>query len=178
MESSREVHEPWEELDETSKPWSPPSESSYTGFASGGRWGASNIMINTAKKTNYLCLAVLFLILFPLQVFQLIAKETNRYVYEDWVKECDMVDRDGRKMKKKNFIACKKKEKGARHRADKEGTKFKITPGYIIAWIAILIYHGAKHGGQTKLCCIGKKNRMVTLAHRFKTQCRETHLNL
>jgi len=53
------------------------------------------------------------------------------------------------KNEEKKFVTCKKKEKGSCHRADKENIKFKITPGYIIAWIAILIYHDAKHGGQT-----------------------------
>jgi len=81
MESSRDKHKPWEELDERSDRWNSPSENTYTGFASGGRLGASNTIINSAKKTKYIPLAILFLILFPFQVIQLIAKETNRYAY-------------------------------------------------------------------------------------------------
>ena len=70
LESSRDIHKPWEELDERSDRWNPPSENTYTGFASGGRMGASNTIINCAKKTKYIPLAKLFLILFPFQVIQ------------------------------------------------------------------------------------------------------------
>ena len=149
LESSRDIHKPWEDLDERSDRWNPQSENTYTGFASGGRLGASNTIINSAKKTKYIPLAISFLSLFSFQVIQLMAKETNRYAYEDWVRKVDRVDRDGEKMKKKKFVPCKKKEIGSCHRADMEEIKFKITPGYIIAWTAVLIYHGAKHGGQT-----------------------------
>ena len=41
---------------------------------------------------------------------------------------------------KKHFVLCAKKDKDSRRRFDKE---FEISLGFVIAWIGIVIYHGA-----------------------------------
>lgn len=51
LETSRPVHKPWVELDEDSETWNPPPDDSYTGYAAGSKWGPSNLIIESAKKT-------------------------------------------------------------------------------------------------------------------------------
>ena len=45
--------------------------------------------------------ALVFLTMFPLAVFAKISEETKAYAYKDWVKKVEIVDRDGKTMKKK-----------------------------------------------------------------------------
>ena len=50
-------------------------------------------------------------------------------------------------MKKKRLLPSKKKRgNGVRKRASKESVKFPITLGFVIAWIGVLILHGAMGG--------------------------------
>ena len=139
MESSRDVHKPWSELNENSESWKPRHQDTYAGPYGGGNRGPSSKIIEIAQKPTS-TLATIFFALFPISIFKAIVKHTDIYAYKAYVKSCSSLDRDGKPMKKKHFVACNRKDKDARHRASEE---FKITLGYIIAWFGILIYHGA-----------------------------------
>jgi len=58
-----------------------------------------------------------------------------------------VTDRDGKKMKKKRLLPSKKRRgKNVQKRASKEAVEFPITLGFVIAWIGIIILHGALGG--------------------------------
>ena len=73
---------------------------------------------------------------------------TNEYVYEDWVVEKTVHDSDGNEKKKKILVGCDKKTPGCRHRGDTESIKFQSTPGFVLAWLALLIIQGGHFGSK------------------------------
>ena len=86
-------------------------------------------------------LAHLFLTIFTVQLVNVIARESQKYANEEFVKLVDA----GHRKKRKIFENCQPNDEGARHRAEGPAhKKWNITPGYIIAWLGILIYHSAR----------------------------------
>ena len=116
MESSRDVHKPWSELNENSESWKPRHQDTYAGPYGGGNRGPSSKIIEIAQKPTS-TLATIFFALFPISIFKAIVKHTDIYAYKAYVKSCSSLDRDGKPMKKKHFVACNRKDKDARHRA-------------------------------------------------------------
>jgi len=141
LEPAREVHSSWTELHEGSAFWTPKDSDDYDGHSSGGKAGPRNEMIDAGKIAT--TLADIFFFLFPLTLFDLIAKMTKHYAYDEWVVEKKGNDRDGHEKKKAYFQRCSAQTPGARHCADKEVIKYPVTRGYIMTWIGILIMHGA-----------------------------------
>ena len=91
----------------------------------------------------------------PLAFFVKVANMTHIYFYKDWVVENFGQGRDGDWNRKKYFANIPPKKNGVnypgqRHRTDKDQRKFKITPGYVIFWIGILIPQGAHFGSHTR----------------------------
>jgi len=145
LESRREVHEPWRELSEESPSWTPQNVFRNTGYSGGSNYGPSTNILAAVKSR--IDLSSIFFRLFPIELFEHIARESERYANKDWVKEIEINDRDGNVMKKKRLIPSRRHEAGSRHRSLK-GDSFPVTTGFVIAWVGILIYHGATHAGQ------------------------------
>ena len=149
----RPVHEPWVELDaDNDVQWQPSGRDTYEGSEGGGSAGPSSAMMQVVRTAD--SLTSLFLFILPLSFFQEVAKLSNKYAYLDWVVEKWGKNRDGDTKKRSHFedVPAKQGSKaypGGRHRADKEKKKYKITPGFVLCWIAILILQGA-HFGQDK----------------------------
>ena len=140
-ESVRPVHKPWSELLNPFS-WKPGRRNTYSGPRGSGRAGASASITSLISTTS--SLAIIFFSFFPLSVFKKITRETKRYAYEDNVEETEVTDRDGKPKKKKRLLPTKKtRGDGVRKRASKEPVEFDITLGYVIAWIGVLILHGA-----------------------------------
>ena len=150
MEPVREVHSPWIELTRDNNiEWEPDLRDSYTGPMGGGDSGPSRDMRMLARRAKDL--SCVFLTVLPLSFFASVAQFTNKFAYKDFVKEQDQTDRDGFLKKKKMVVDCQEytdgmKTPGARHRADNEKYKFRVTTGFVLAWVAILIIQGAMFG--------------------------------
>ncbi len=85
-------------------------------------------------------------------LIQFIADRTRFYAYEDLVVEKVQLDADGNQKKRKVFKRCKKGTPGARKRAQRETQQYEITPGFVLAFIAILIIQGAKYSNYCRMC--------------------------
>ena len=85
-------------------------------------------------------LATIFLTLFPITLFNCIARMSEKYAFKDWVAPVEAVDRDVIIAKKTKLQPCKSNDPNKRH-GSTEGYHF--TSGYIICWIGILIYYGS-----------------------------------
>ena len=121
-------------------------------------------------------MACIFLAIVPLSFFVNVARLTRKYCYEDWVVEKMANDRDGKRKKKPYFKDVPPKTDGVdtpgrRHRANEEAKKYKITPGYVMVWIAnssskvhILVHTNVKHarcGGSRRTDCLFRMCRML-----------------
>ena len=150
MEPEREVHHPWmEQTEEHNISWSPDARDQYTGHAGGGEMGPTAYIKGVARSANNL--ADMFFGLLPTSFFDSVAKQTNKYAYEDDVLEKIADDRDGGWKRRKILVDVPKNDDGtshpsARHRADDEKYKFRATAGFVICWVAILILQGALFG--------------------------------
>ena len=149
MEPLRNVHQPWKELKKDGEvfAWQPREEDSYTGSDGGPKCGPTQWIKD--KAMNATSLACLFLAIFPMSLIIYIAKMTNKYANEDWVVETEVKDADGNVKKRKVYKDCTADTEGARHRTHKYKKKYDITPGFVLAFIAILIIQGA-HFGESK----------------------------
>ncbi|GFH50228.1 hypothetical protein CTEN210_06704 [Chaetoceros tenuissimus] len=145
LESIREVHEPWTELEPDSNTWTPPRRNQYDGPNGGGVRGPSTYITNIMYRQGA-TLATLFLALFPLTIFERIVKHTNFYAYKENVKLVDAFDRDGKLKKKRQFVSCDENDPERRTRVPMK--IFEATVGYVIAWFGILIWHGAQCPGR------------------------------
>ena len=150
MEPIRKVHQPWVELKRLDNfSWEPSEEDQYTGSGGAGDYGPDDDIRSAASKQSF-TLATLFLLLFPITLIQFIADRTKFYAYDDWVVETVQLDSDGNQKKRKMFKRCSKTTPGARKRAQREAQQFDITPGFVLAFIAILIIQGAKFGSNKR----------------------------
>jgi inhibitor of KinA sporulation pathway (predicted exonuclease) len=145
LESVREVHEPWKELDPEYNSRQHPRRNMYDGPNGGGVRGPSSYITNIMYRPGA-TLATLFLALIPIFIFEKIVKHTNFYAYEEKVKLVDAYDRDGKLMKKRQFVSCDERDPERRTRTTKK--MFEATIGYVIAWFGIIIYHGAQCPGR------------------------------
>ena len=99
-------------------------------------------------------LSSIFLAILPLTFFSKVAKLTNKYCFE-WVVEKKVLDSDGNPKKRPYLetvpaLTDGEPTPGRRHRADRNRVKWCITPGFIICWVAILIYSKAHTSDLTK----------------------------
>jgi hypothetical protein len=157
-EPTRNVQDPWK-ADGDAETWDPNPNQKYTGHGGGGRMGPSSQVAHACRGSDNL--SSLFLFLFPLYLLRAIAKSSNKYANTDWVVEAKSRDRDGEVKKRRTLKPCKKSDEGARHRAQGQDAKiWKITPGFLIAWLGILytILHGRRTAHRL---CTGEMNRMV-----------------
>ena len=151
LEPIRPVHEPWVELNaESDLNWEPSGHYSYTGSAGGSLFGPTSAILTQARTaTNLACM---FFFLLPLSFFAKIAAWTDQYCYKDWVVEKVGRNRDGNLKTKSHFEDVPELKKGQRrpkthrHRGDREKTKYAITVGFVICWVAHLILQGAVFG--------------------------------
>ena len=95
-------------------------------------------------------LACIFLAIIPWSFFELIAKWTSKYAYDDWVVEVTGKDRDSNLKKKVHLERCIENTERCRHRADNEATKYKITPGFVLCWFALIILQSAHFESNNK----------------------------
>jgi len=87
----------------------------------------------------------LFLFFFPLSLLQTIAEATNFYAWEEWVESVAKTNVNGKQSSRNYFRTCDETTPGATHRVSKEQDWKYVTPGFICAWIGILLARGA-HG--------------------------------
>ena len=87
MEPERDVHKPWEELFHVSPCWKPSVKCSYDGYDSGGKVGPPNQTTETLRTQKILCSTFFFI--FEFSLFTYIAKQTNKYAYEEGVTPID-----------------------------------------------------------------------------------------
>ncbi len=155
LEPEGPVHSPWVELKkENNFEWTPPEVDSYTGFARGPLVGPTTYVQGIAMQTQDL--SSIFLAILPLTFFSKVAELTNKYCFKDWVVEKKALDSDGNPKKRPYLetvptLTDGEPTPGRPHRADREQDKWRITPGFIICWVAILILQGAHFGSDKKL---------------------------
>ena len=134
--------------------WTPLEVDSYTGFAGGPLVGPTTYVQRIAMQTQDLL--SIFLAILPLTFFSKVAKLINKYCFKDWVVEKKVLDSDGNPKKRPYLETIPALTNGEptperRHRADREQDKWRITPGFIICWVAILILQGAHFSSDKKL---------------------------
>ncbi len=128
--------------------------------AGGGRHGPSLSARTCCEKKS---LADLFMFFFPLPLVQTIARETNRYGNEDWVRpvarasgvndddsigaedEDEDVEQDREEPKSKHMLkACPRSHPEARHRFKGATKKWRnVTSGFILVFFGIICILGA-----------------------------------
>ena len=145
LEPVREVHPPWmEQTKQQHIKWEPSWQDSYGGPEGGPKAGPSQYIIRVARSAT--SLADIFMAIVPMSFFVEVARLTTKYCYEDWVVEKSARDLNGNTKKRKYQSTCTESTEGVRHRGDKLEKKFDVTPGFIIAWIGILMMIGAHSG--------------------------------
>ncbi|KAL3757005.1 hypothetical protein ACHAWU_003889 [Discostella pseudostelligera] len=145
LEPVREVHAPWKEITKDQDvTWRPSWEDLYGGPHGGPKSGPSQYIIGKARAAT--SLSDIFFAIVPMTFFDTIARLTTKYCYKDWVVEKCGRDLNGNVKKRKYLVNCHEATEGARNRGDSQTQKFTITPGFIIAWIGILILNGAHSG--------------------------------
>jgi hypothetical protein len=110
--------------------------------------GPSNYIVTEASKAQ--SLANLFLAVIPKSVFVEVARLTDKYCYKDFVVERTAKDSRGNVKKKKVLTHCDASTPEARHRTKNEEKKYGMTPGFVLAWLLILIINGAHFGSDKK----------------------------
>ena len=149
MESVRPVHKPWMEISPRADIiWEPRCLDQYTGPLGGSEPGPTTWIKDVVHRAD--SLACIFLAIIPWSFFEMIAKWTSKYAYKDWVVEVTGKDRDGNLKKKVHLEMCTENTEGCRHQADNEVTKYKITPGFVLCWFALIILQGAHFGSNNK----------------------------
>ena len=147
LEPTRPVHSPWtEQTADSNVEWSPGKGDNYQGDGGGPPAGPTSYIRGVAESARDL--ACIFIAIVPMLFFIRVARLTQKYAYEDWVVEKEAKDRDGKTKKRKVLDPCPattngRPTPGRRRRADKEKYKYKITPGFVLAWIGMLIVQGA-----------------------------------
>ena len=145
-EPSRNVHTPWFEVKEEGNfSWEPLRPDRYTGPDGPGPLPK---MIDAARRSR--SLADLFLVIVPMTFFVEVAQLTNTYCYEDWVVEKVGKDRDDNRKQHPYFKDVPSYNnglptEGRRHRASNVIKNYDITPGFVMAWFAILPFHAIAH---------------------------------
>ena len=124
--------------------WTPPENDSYTGFA-GGPFGWTNSICSRHCYEN------IFFATLLLTVFSKIAELTHKYCYKDWVVKKTAIDSNGNPKKRPYLetvpaMTAGQPTPGRHHRTDKNRDKWRITPRFIICWLAIIIIQGAHFG--------------------------------
>ncbi len=91
-------------------------------------------------------LADIFITIIPMAIFTKITALTDKYCYNDWVIPKQVKDSRNNVKKRLILVPSDALVSGARHQADNEEKKYTITPGFILAWIGILVIKGAHFG--------------------------------
>jgi hypothetical protein len=141
-ELQRKVPPGWREDD--SVIWKPSYSQSYAGRDGGAVYGPSSASQQAARGG----LVSLFLFFFPQKLLETIAKCTQIYGREEWVRPIPTKDKDGQPTKKNMFVRCEASHPNARHRCGNKGSQGekhwkKVTPGYLLAWLGVLLLRGA-----------------------------------
>ena len=72
----------------------------------------------------------IFFLLFPISLFDYIARMSQKCAFKDWVTAVDVIDHDGKVGKKTRFQPCHQNDPNKRYRAPKASVNFAT--GYII----------------------------------------------
>ena len=171
MEPLREVHLLWKEVTKENKiKWEPRGLDTYGSAGGGPKCGPSNYILMAAR--NATTLADIFLSIVPMTVFVKIATMTEKYYYKDWVIHKSVNESRNNPKKWHVLIPLDASAPGARCCAANKEKKYSISPGFILAWIAILVINGAHLSldkkSSHKLC--GENLLMVSTCHMFRTQ--------
>jgi hypothetical protein len=155
-ELKRKLPAGWTEGEEGSA-WKLAPNKEYS-FAGGGHHGPSLAAKTVCEAQS---LGKLFLFFFPIQFLEIIARETNRYGNEDWVRpvarttvDDDDDDNDsltsvtsenGDQPESKEMLkACLQSHVDARHRFKGATKKWRnVTPGFILVFFGIICILGA-----------------------------------
>jgi hypothetical protein len=120
------------------------------------------------------CLAMIFLAILPLALFNTVSKRTHNCCHEEWewVVETVQRDRDGNPKKKKLLNPCTADTLGARHRVKDNKHAYEVTTGFVLAWVALLILQGAhfrtqKRSSKKRIDLPYVRNSMTSMAYEF-----------
>jgi hypothetical protein len=156
-ELKRKVPTGWTE-DEMGSAWKLPRSKEYS-FAGGGHHGPSLASKTVCESQS---LSDLFVFFFPIQFLEHIARETNRYGNEDWVRpvsnhksrleqDDDSIsdgdsddDDDNTQQSKPILLPCHSSHPESRHRFKGLSKEWKhVTPGFILVYFGIICILGA-----------------------------------
>ena len=145
-EPQREVHKTWN-ADDMAESWKPSRHHTYLGGSQGGSEARPSAKL-VVMATRGCSIVYLFMEYATVKdIWKPMAKFTQYYACEEFV--VPRVNNTGRRTQggKPNLIPCKANDPNARHRLKfDKNRKWKFTPGLMIAWHVILIYHGGKAG--------------------------------
>jgi hypothetical protein len=110
--------------------------------------GPSNYIVTQAHLAQ--SLANLFLAIIPKSVFVEVARLTDKYCYKNFVVERTFKDSRGNVKKKPVLTHCDAATPGARYWTKNKEKNYIISPGFILAWLSILIFNGAYFGSDKK----------------------------
>ncbi len=152
MEPLREVHLPWKEgTKENDINWKPRGQDTYGSTGGGPKCGPSNYIQTVPWYAT--TLTDIFISIIPMTVFVKIATLTNKYCYKDWVIPKTVKNAFNNQKKHQVLIHSDASAPGARHCATKGEKKYSISPGFILAWIAIFVINGAHFGSDKDSSC-------------------------
>ena len=144
-EPQREVHKAWS-ADNKAGSWKPSPHHRYLGGSQGGSDAKPSGKLVDMAIQNKCSIVDLFLEYATIKdIFQPMSKFTQYYACEEFVAPYNHCSRGSKS--KPNLKPCKRSDPNARHRLKFDKKRmWKFTPGLLIAWHGILIYHGGKAG--------------------------------
>ena len=83
-----------------------------------------------------------FFFLFPFWLLETIATATEKYGQKDWVRPVKSQNADGGERKRPTLTPCTKDHPEAQHRVKEEHWR-RVTVGYVLAFLAVLLARGA-----------------------------------
>jgi Transposase IS4/Exonuclease len=145
-EPSRAVHEQWQ-ADDNARTWEMPPEKDYGSHNGGGVAGPTLLAAQTCRQHANNTFAEIFVSILTLDFLLETVRQSNKYAYDDFVKPVyRSTTSPSSKRNVHYYKPCKETEDGATHRADRtaDDKKWKITLGYLLAWLGIVIVHSAE----------------------------------
>ena len=155
FEPIRKVHNMWRS-DDKAEDWVPQRQYQYLGGSQGGTEASPSArMIDMASRQKCSIVEIFLEYVTLKDVFEPMSKFTQYYANEELVTDSKSNSND---TKKKIFIPCQATDINARHRLlPDKNRKWRFTPGLLIAWHGILIYHGSKAGQKESARCYWRR---------------------
>ena len=137
MEATRPVHGNWK-ADNDAEIWTIPQQYKYSGGSQGGGLCGPSAKVSQIASDRSTTVTDIWLSYADKKLWKYISECSQKYANEDWV-QCVGNGADCR------LVPCRHNDENARHR--QVGTRsWDFTPGFIIAWHGILMFHGATAG--------------------------------